>query len=91
MKTVSFEVGDDGVLLTLLSLLLLLLLLFSLLLLFYFFFFIFIFIIVVNAVKNITRIIIRDIWRTVTSFKKNTNMTIVVIVSRVLAILWLLR
>ena len=33
MKTVSFEVGDDGVLLTLLSLLLLLLLYFSLLLL----------------------------------------------------------
>ena len=33
MKTVSFEVGDDGVLLTLLSLLLLFLLLFSLLLL----------------------------------------------------------
>ena len=33
---------------------------------------IFIFIIVVNTVKNITRIIIRDIWRTVTSFKKNT-------------------
>ena len=33
MKTVSFEIGDDGVLLTLLSLLLLLLLLFSLLLL----------------------------------------------------------